>query len=60
MNAAVRCVVVDEPGEGCVLAMYEDGSESVLAHIVLGPADAVRIAADLLQVARRYYGRGAL
>ena len=59
MNAAVRCVVVDEPGEGCVLALYQEGDDSTLARIQLGAADAVRIAADLLQVARRYYGRSA-
>jgi hypothetical protein len=34
--------------------------DEVVANIVLGPADAIRIASDLLLAGRRRMGRGAL
>jgi hypothetical protein len=53
--AAARCVIVDAPGEPTTLVLYTD--DGALGSIQLGPADAVRIASDLLLSARRRLGR---
>jgi hypothetical protein len=52
---ATRAVVADAPGEPTTLTLYDESGG--LAVIVLGPADAVRIASDLLNAARRRFGR---
>ncbi|MGE0118695.1 MAG: hypothetical protein AB7S71_18210 [Dongiaceae bacterium] len=53
--AAARCVIVDAPGEPTTLVLYTD--DGALGSIQLGPADAVRVASDLLLSARRRLGR---
>jgi hypothetical protein len=53
---ATRAVVADPPGEPTTLTLYnEDGG---LASIMLGPAECIALASDLLNAARRRFGRG--
>jgi hypothetical protein len=52
---ATRAIVADPPGEPTTLTIYdEDGG---LASIVLGPAECIALASDLLNAARRRFGR---
>jgi hypothetical protein len=44
-------------GPACTLALYVDGSEEPVPTIVLGPAQCVALASDLLNSARRRFGR---
>jgi hypothetical protein len=55
MTAATRAIITDPPGEPSTLTLYRD--DDALAAIPLGPADAVRLASDLLLAARRRFGR---
>jgi hypothetical protein len=57
MTAAVRAVVTDPPGEPTTLALYVEGTEEAAATIILGPAQCVALASDLLNSARRRFGR---
>lgn len=52
---ATRCIVTD-PG-AITVTLYGDDTDQPLAVIRLGPADAVRLASDLLLPARRHLGR---
>jgi hypothetical protein len=52
---ATRAVVTDPPGEPTILTLY--GEDGALAAIPLGPADAIALASDLLNAARRRMGR---
>ena len=53
MSAATRAIVTD--ADAITMTLYTD--DSTLAAIVLGPADAVRLASDLLLSARCHLGR---
>jgi hypothetical protein len=53
--SATRAVVTDSPGEPTTLTLYAE--DIALAAVVLGPADAVWVASDLLNAARRRLGR---
>jgi hypothetical protein len=52
---ATRAVVADHPGASTTLTRYDDAG--ALGCIVLGPADALSLAHDLLGAARIRYGR---
>ena len=52
---ATTAAVVDSPGEPTTLTLY--GSAGAVAAIVLGPAECVALAADLLASARVRMGR---
>jgi hypothetical protein len=52
---ATRAVVADPPGQPATLTLYND--RGALGSIVLGPADAVALASDLLLTARARLGR---
>jgi ethanolamine utilization microcompartment shell protein EutS len=48
-------VLGDPPGQAATLTLYDDAG--ALGCIVLGPAEAVALASDLLLTARLRYGR---
>jgi len=52
---ATSAVVADPPGEPTTLTLYAE--DSALASITLGPAECVALASDLLNAARRRFGR---
>ena len=54
-HQAYHAIVEDEPGSPTTLMLWARGE--ALAVIVLGPSDCVRVASDLLNAARRRYGR---
>jgi hypothetical protein len=56
MPVATRAIVVEQAGEPSVLTLYGEDGEP--AAIPLGPADAMHLASDLLNAARRRLGRG--
>jgi hypothetical protein len=55
-HPATRAMVIEQPGEPIKLALCDDAS--ALASLPLGPADAIKLASDLLNAARRRMGRG--
>jgi hypothetical protein len=54
-HPATRAMVIEQPGEPIKVAPCDDGT--ALASLVLGPADAIKLADDLLNAARRRMGR---
>ena len=52
---ATRAVVADPPGHPATLILYDD--RGALCSIMLGPAEAVALASDLLLTARARLGR---
>lgn len=52
---ATRAVVSDPPGQPATLTFYDD--DGPLGSIVLGPAECLALASDLLLAARVRYGR---
>ncbi len=54
---AGRGVVSDPPGGSTTLTMY--AADRALAQLPLGPAEAVALASDMLNAARRRYGRAS-
>ena len=54
---AGRAVVADPPGGSTTLTMYF--ADKALAELPLGPAEAVALASDMLNAARRRYGRAS-
>jgi hypothetical protein len=53
---ATRAMVIEQAGEPTKLVLTSD--DGALASLVLGPADAIALASDLLNAARRRLGRG--
>jgi hypothetical protein len=53
---ATRALLIEAAGEPIKLAQCSD--DESLAVLTLGPADAVALASDLLNAARRRLGRG--
>ncbi len=49
--------VVDPPGASTMLTLYT--GDQALAELPLGPAEAVALASDMLNAARRRYGRAS-
>ena len=49
--------VLDPPGEPTTLVLYD--AEGELVRLILGPADAMALASDLLRSARARMGRPA-
>ena len=54
---AGRGVVSDPPGASTLLTLYT--GDQALAELPLGPAEAVALASDMLNAARRRYGRAS-
>jgi hypothetical protein len=52
---STRAIVSDPPGQPATLTLYD--SDGAIGSIVLGPADAVALASDLLLTARAGLGR---
>ena len=54
---AGRGIVSDPPGGSTTLTMYF--ADKALAELQIGPAEAVALASDMLNAARRRYGRAS-
>ena len=54
---AGRAVISDPPGSPSMLMLYT--GDEALAEMQLGPAEAVALASDMLNAARRRYGRAS-
>ena len=57
MTECDRIVVIKPPGRPITLELYADAISDPVATIVLGPADALNTATELLIAARRRFGR---
>lgn len=60
MNAAeefgaTRVIVVDRPGDATAVELYR--ADQCVVTLQLGPVECVALAADLLNAARRRFGR---
>jgi hypothetical protein len=56
MNAT-RALVLDTDVIALVINGEQDGETTILTSLILGPADALRLASELLNAARRRMGR---